>query len=70
MEQNGTCDHCGEEMPISKLIKSGNDYYCADCHVDVVEEDEGPQICPDCDGSGEGMREGTTCWRCHGRGTI
>ena len=27
-------------------------------------------ICPDCNGSGEGMWEGTTCHRCHGRGTV
>ena len=31
--------------------------------------DENP-ICTDCNGSGEGMYDGTTCHTCHGRGTT
>jgi DnaJ-class molecular chaperone len=27
-------------------------------------------ICPQCDGSGEGQYDGTTCRHCHGRGTT
>ena len=27
-------------------------------------------ICPTCDGSGEGMRDGTRCLACRGRGEV
>jgi DnaJ-class molecular chaperone len=27
-----------------------------------------PELCPDCDGSGEGMNEGSTCSFCGGSG--
>jgi len=27
-------------------------------------------ICSNCNGSGEGMHEGTLCYVCHGRGTV
>lgn len=29
-----------------------------------------PDICPTCDGSGEGMTDGTICLTCRGRGEI
>lgn len=29
-----------------------------------------PGICPDCNGSGEGHNEGTTCRTCKGEGEI
>jgi hypothetical protein len=32
------------------------------------EEEEEPGYCPSCDGSGEGMHEGTRCYRCKGKG--
>lgn len=32
------------------------------------EEDDVLSICQACNGSGEGMNEGTTCRACHGRG--
>jgi DnaJ-class molecular chaperone len=38
----------------------------------VVEEeqtDEHP-ICSNCNGSGEGMHEGSRCYVCKGRGTV
>lgn len=28
------------------------------------------ELCPDCNGSGEGQYENTRCRRCHGRGTL
>jgi hypothetical protein len=34
--------------------------------VDEEESDDG--ICPNCDGSGEGMYEGTRCSACRGKG--
>ena len=37
---------------------------------DEVEPEAAPHpICADCNGSGEGMYDGTTCHTCHGRGT-
>lgn len=27
-------------------------------------------ICPDCNGSGEGMYDGTKCRKCRGRGVL
>ena len=32
------------------------------------ESDEDDNICPSCNGSGEGMYDGTTCRSCKGRG--
>lgn len=37
--------------------------------IDVDEYNE-PDICPDCNGSGEGQHEHTRCWRCKGHGSI
>lgn len=38
-------------------------------HWEQAEEADEP-LCPNCNGSGEGMHEGATCSRCHGRGTL
>ena len=38
---------------------------------DILEDDEDEDcddICPSCNGSGEGMYDGTRCSRCKGRG--
>lgn len=32
--------------------------------------DEGWMGCPNCSGSGEGMSDGTRCWRCMGLGGV
>lgn len=32
------------------------------------ENEEEPEICPDCNGSGEGMFDGSTCHSCKGSG--
>lgn len=32
--------------------------------------DDEPEICPGCNGSGEGYRDGTTCLTCGGSGEI
>lgn len=34
---------------------------------DTTDNDE--YLCAQCNGSGEGQYDGTTCWRCKGRGT-
>ena len=36
----------------------------------VLDDDEILNICPDCNGSGEGQREGSTCPYCRGKGTV
>jgi len=33
-------------------------------------DDYEPSICPDCNGSGEGMHDGTRCATCKGRGEL
>jgi hypothetical protein len=34
------------------------------------DDDGEPRICGNCDGSGEGMHDGSTCGVCRGRGEI
>ena len=62
----GTCDFCGEELPMSKLTQFNCDYLCEDCkpEVETVE----PGLCGACNGSGEGQYDGTRCSYCHGSG--
>ena len=35
-----------------------------------IDPDYEPDICPACDGSGEGQHEGTTCPKCKGEGVC
>ena len=35
---------------------------------DAIEDDDDEQICIQCNGSGEGMHDGTRCGHCHGSG--
>lgn len=37
---------------------------------DNIDEDDGWEICPACSGSGEGMYDGSTCYKCRGYGEI
>ena len=60
-----TCDFCGEEVLCSDLDEFNA---CPDCHQEPVEDDL--VICSNCNGSGEGMHEGTRCYVCHGKGTV
>jgi len=34
----------------------------------TIDTDDGDFICPQCNGSGEGMYDGSTCHACHGSG--
>ena len=45
------------------------DNYQEDDYIDA--DDPNPDnICPVCDGSGEGQNEGTTCYKCKGQGVC
>jgi hypothetical protein len=35
---------------------------------DEPDTDDGHGICPVCNGSGEGLHDGTICWQCKGKG--
>ena len=36
-----------------------------DCNEEMEEDDE-DEICSGCSGSGEGMYDGSSCYKCHG----
>ena len=36
----------------------------------LEDEDDSDQICPHCNGSGEGQYDGTTCRFCKGKGVF
>ena len=57
--KNGKCE--------ASVEKDGG--LCAECQAgkDYCAMDD---MCPDCNGSGEGQHEGQRCWYCKGRGTI
>ena len=63
------CSYCGEEMDDSLL---DSDNRCPDCkeRTDDDTDEEEHNICSSCNGSGEGMYDGTRCAYCHGRGTV
>jgi len=45
------------------------DNYDCDDDIDPDNPDQN-NICPACDGSGEGQHEGTTCPKCKGKGVC
>lgn len=51
-------------MGVDTMIE--DDTYMGDDDAPEYE----PGICPDCNGSGEGHNEGTTCRTCNGEGEI
>lgn len=62
------CEDCCEEVEESMLDAEG---CCPECHADVLEDDDSLfDVCPDCNGSGEGSNEFTRCWNCKGKGTV
>ena len=50
--------------------KKGNEVVSQEEYDDATEEDEDAEeeICSRCSGSGEGMYDGSTCYKCHGSG--
>ena len=61
------CDHCGAEDFELKMFNIKGDTVCAECKS-KLDPEEDPPICPYCNGSGEGMYDGTRCWHCKGGG--
>ena len=55
-EEEYMCTECGAPLDYDGI--------CLEC-VDYYDD-----ICPSCNGSGEGQREGSICWECKGRGTL
>lgn len=39
-------------------------------HCDTTDDCNGEEICGNCNGSGEGMYDGSTCWSCKGSGVV
>ena len=48
--------------------KKGNEVVSQEEYDDATEEDDEEEICSGCSGSGEGMYDGSTCYKCHGSG--
>ena len=73
------CDWIEDRGHLSRVTTGPEDsaWYCTLCgsldvdSVDVICHDcSEPEICTDCDGTGEGHADGTRCWTCHGRGVL
>ena len=43
-------------------------YTANDTAAEMADPDDEPGICGNCNGSGEGRFDGTTCWSCKGSG--
>lgn len=62
------CLDCDEEVEVK--FDGDNTSMCPECRsVDNFEEIV-PEICGNCNGSGEGYSEGTRCTKCKGRGEV
>ena len=65
------CDYCGAEHDERKMFNVDGDIICPECKAKRDQEEEerdNPPICAYCNGSGEGMYDGTRCWHCKGEG--
>ena len=61
------CDYCGAEHDERKMFNVDGDIICPECKANRDQEED-PPIYPYCNGSGEGMYDGTRCWHCKGEG--
>ena len=53
------------------MFNVDGDIICPECKAKIDQEEEerdNPPICAYCNGSGEGMYDGTRCWHCKGEG--
>jgi hypothetical protein len=64
-DENFICTRCDEPCEESEINEKGE---CPDCAEQ--DEDDGPEHCSTCNGSGEGMVDGSRCSRCGGSGVI
>ena len=62
-----TCPDCGREFAPDEGLLPGEDCPSDDC---PSHDDESDAICGTCNGSGEGMYDGSTCSRCGGSGEV
>ena len=62
-----TCTNCSNELPKDRK------WFCYECWkpqtttikvIEEDEEDEGDDYCPFCNGSGQGMYDGSSCCHC------
>ena len=60
------CDICGEFPAFGCEVT--NVVHEEDPAQQDLFEDNEPGLCPNCNGSGEGMHDGTTCTHCKGSG--
>lgn len=63
------CEGCGEmidtdDYPDVYRRDLDNQCLCDDCYADTEV------LCGQCNGSGEGMYDGTICYRCKGSGVL
>ena len=70
-----SCEECDMEWTFEADGPEENEMkFCPQCGrmiTDYVHHADEPEICPRCDGSGEGMHEGSgPCTRCHGKGVL
>ena len=60
------------EDELTYLCEQDNNFaawdYTPDTSITLEEEDDSETLCAHCNGSGEGMYDGTTCSYCHGSG--
>jgi hypothetical protein len=60
------CDYCGGTLLVESITLVDGDAYCPSCYKDAYPDE--PEICSSCNGSGEGMYDGTRCADCGGEG--
>ena len=68
-ENDGLWPCSGKEGKCEARVEADGEL-CAECQADKDYYAGDYDICPDCNGSGEGQYEGQRCWHCKGKGTV
>lgn len=58
------CERCGDAIDGEDGVEVNGEMVCQTC----ADKHDGPHICGQCAGSGEGQYDGTMCRACHGTG--